>query len=54
MRRRTFKDGTCALSGGGTTICPIGAFPTKYVWERSPRMDVKADSAHCRTWKLEG
>ena len=37
-------------SVGCTTIWPIGAFPTKYVLERSPMIDSNADSAH---WKIK-
>jgi len=39
-------------SVGWTTIWPIGAFPTKYVLERSPMIDSNADSAHCKIKKV--
>jgi hypothetical protein len=45
----TLKDVDPACSSlGWTTIWAIGAFPTKYVLERSPMTDFNADSAHCK------
>ena len=35
------------FSVGCTAIWPIGAFPTKYVVDRSPMTFSNADSAHC-------
>lgn len=47
--QNTLKVGRlCVFSVGCMSIWPIGAFPTKYVWERSPMTDFNADSAHCK------
>lgn len=49
FRKSTLKDGELVtFSDDSIAIWPIGAFPTKYVWDRSPRTDSNADSAH---WK---
>ena len=51
MKSRTLKDGVSFFfSVGGIAIWPIGAFPTKYVWDKSPITDSSADSAH---WKQQ-
>lgn len=49
----TLKDWrSCAFSVGCKTMWPIGAFPTKYVLERSPMTDFNADSAHCKHFRI--
>lgn len=51
-KKYTLKDGRSGtFSVGCITIWAKGAFPTKYVWERSPMTDSKADSAHCKHLK---
>lgn len=51
----TLKDvDSGTFSVGWMTICAIGAFPTKYVLERSPMTDSNADSAHCKVLTIIG
>lgn len=52
LQKHTLTDGESGTSSVDcVAIWPMGAFPTKYVCDRSPKIDFNADSAH---WKYMG